>query len=255
MKYLLILSAMLAFAVPNIALAQFDIAKPAQTETQKLPTQRQAQQFKENYIEIDIGAFVQSGADNNEYTRMARDIAVDVFAENGRNDLNPNNVRASLKAQGYFRLAYGYYAHSQFSFEFATTGVAVENVFVFDDENANSINDTLADSFDDTNYYSINILEVAGVYYIPISDNFKFTLRGGIGFYSWLDEDNMPLIEEYSGQKYSGTTFVTGIGVDISNVHLEYRTYDLSYIEVYKNEKYQLYGTAGVFTVGYKFRF
>ncbi|MCH9852370.1 MAG: hypothetical protein K0U45_02585 [Alphaproteobacteria bacterium] len=251
MKYLVILSAMIVFIVPNMAVAQnADTAQPTQKKAQRLP-QPKVKKFKKHYAEIDTGIFLQDGANNAEYTRMVRAIATDVFAENDRDDLDASNADAGLKAQEYFRLAYGYHMNQQISFELATTGVAIENIFIFDAKNENS----LRNSFNDVSYYSINILEVAGIYYIPFRDAFKFTLRGGFGFYKWLSETSQPLAEEEAGQKYSGSIVVLGVGADINDVHVEYRLYDLSYIEVYKGQKYQLYDNVGVLTVGYKIRF
>ncbi len=246
-----VLSTMLAFAVPNVAFAQFDVAQPAQTQTQRLPDQREAQQFKENYVEIDFGIFLHSGANNNEYTRLARTMATDIFAANGRDDLDANNANTSFEEIGYFRLAYGTHVNQKFSFEFATTGIAIANTITFDDDGDNPLDNP----FGDVSNYGINIFEIAGIYYIPISGDFKFTLRAGFGFYDWFDEDSQPIVEEKEGQKFSGDTAVLGIGADISNMHLEYRTYNVAATDVYKTEKYQLYDTVGVFTVGYKFRF
>ena len=242
MKYfLLILSAITILGASNIAIAQ-------NIDNTKAP----AKQFKKHYIEIDGGLFLQSGADNDEYTRGARDIFADAFAENGRDDLDPNNAQATLEENGYLRLAYGKYVNEQFSVEFASTGISVKNTVTFGDTDENSNDDNSINSVDN---YSINILGISGIYYIPIGDGVNATFRGGIGSYRWLDENVQPVVEDGVGQQYSGGTTLIGFGADIQNVHFEYRLYNLTLIDTYKGQEYQLYGTASVLTVGYKFRF
>ncbi len=262
MKHLLTLSAIIMLAMPHIALAQFDVGesdteKPVQQiqtqpqpPIQPQPTYR-SQQFKKNYFEIDIGIFLQSGGNDDEYRRLSRAQAVDIFAKNDEDGLNADDVRASFDEFGYFRMALGTHISQQFAFEFASTGIVIDTSRSFGD----GVDNSLDNSFGDFNNYSVNIIEFAGIYYIPVSDKFKFTLRAGFGFYEWFDKNSEPLPEHEDAQQFSGDTPLLGIGADISNVHLEYRQYNLTAIDVYKGEKYQLYDSVGVFTIGYKFRF
>ena len=228
MKYFLfILSAITALTASNIALAQnIDSTQPP------------AKKFKKHYIEIDRGDAVQGGANNEEYNRMARALAP-------ANDSQPNIpsdfvATGRVEDESYGRLAYGNHVHQKLSIEFAQTQIAFQEIFNF-----------RYVTFPD--FHSITLYEATGIYYVPISDNFKFTFRGGVGSYSSDRTNDYRLAG--AQQEFSGETALIGIGADFYNVHFEYRTYDLSYSEVYKGEEYKLYDGVSIFTVGYKFRF
>ncbi len=179
-------------------------------------------QDKKSYIVFGYGLVASSGGETVSKTDNFGNVTTATYSEPG----------------DYLRLGYGYHLNESLSLELAHIDIAGINTEVM-----------IGSSSIEGGYASLSTTEGSLVYYKPLNEKTKLTLRGGLVSYSWTPLGEVDFTEF---NKTSGTTLLLAVGAEKGNWQFELQSYDVTLTD---NDGDNLYTGPMILSAGYKFRF
>ncbi len=188
-------------------------------------------QDKKNYIIGSLGVYASSGEKNvTDYP------SGDVHEHKGRLSEDGNN----------FRIGFGSYVNQSLSLEFAIVDFGDFKGTDRDTDCNNGNCETTLSEYK----AKLDVYDVSAVFYKPLNEKANLTFRGGFANYSW--SVNGRDIDNIDGINAADMTLLLGVGAEFGDIHVELRSYDLTYHVTGVGEYYT---TPIVLSVGYKAHF